>query len=272
MTKKRILMCPATYYGLNYEINPWMHKDNQPNRDKAMEQQGKIIQTLQDLGHQIELIEPADGCPDMCFTANAGVVRDGKVLLSNLPAERQPEHEHFEKWFKEQGYSVQRTAYRFGGGGDALWVGDRLIAAYGPKERRASDIEVHTELAELFGVEVTSIQTTDERFYDMDMALAVLNPNLIAICSEVLSDESVDKLKNLNGIEVMNVAIEDALGFGCNLISDGENVIISNRAPGLIAQLKTKGFNVLPHSIGQFMLTGGGVRCLGLDLPYENTR
>lgn len=267
MTKKRILMCPATHYGLNYEINPWMHKDNQPNRDKAVEQQNKIIESLSELGHTVELIEPATDCPDMCFTANAGVVRDGKVLLANLPAERQPEHPYFEKWFTEQGYSVQRTAYRFGGGGDALWVGDKLIAAYGPKDRRASDIEVHTELEKLFDVEVTSIQTTDERFYDMDMVVAVLRPNLIAICSEVLTDESVQKLKGMADMEVIDVALQDALGFGCNLISDGENVLISNRAPGLIAQLRDKGFNVLPHSIGQFMLTGGGVRCLGLDLP-----
>ncbi len=260
-------MCRADYYGLNYEINPWMNKAHQPDRAVALNQQDGIIKTLVRLGHELEFIEPDPGCPDMCFTANAGIVRGKRVFLANLPAERQPETPLHKQWFERNGFSTTQTKHRFGGGGDALWVGERIIAGYGPKSRRATDIEVHAELADYFGVEVVSVETTDERFYDLDMAIGVLNPNLIAYCPEVLTLESQQKLKGLEGIELIEVDLEDALGFGCNLISDGEHVIISNRAPGLIKTLRESDFKVLPHAIGQFMLTGGGVRCLGLDQP-----
>jgi N-dimethylarginine dimethylaminohydrolase len=29
---KKILMCPPTAYDIEYEINPWMHMDNQPSK------------------------------------------------------------------------------------------------------------------------------------------------------------------------------------------------------------------------------------------------
>jgi N-dimethylarginine dimethylaminohydrolase len=272
MQPKRILMCKAEHFGVNFEINPWMHKDNQPSREKALEQQDDIIKTLQDLGHQIVFIAPEPECPDMCFTANSAVVRGDLAFLGNLPTERQPEHPHYEQWFTSHGFSVHTTKYRFGGGGDALWVGDLLIAGYGPATRRATDLEVHKELRDVFGVKIVSVQTTDERFYDLDMAIAVINPNLIAYCKEVLDQESVMKIQVLDNVEAIEVSLEDALGFGCNLISDGKNILISDRAPGLIGELRNRGFNVLPHSIGQFMLSGGGIRCLGLDLPHEGSR
>jgi N-dimethylarginine dimethylaminohydrolase len=264
--KLHLLMCRASEYGLNYEINPWMNATRKPDRAQALEQQQEIINTLQQLGHQIDFVDPGADMPDMCFAANAAVVRDGKVFLSNLPAERQPESPLYEAWFKSHGYQVQKTNHRFGGGGDALWCGDQLIAGSGDKSRRATDIEVHAELADYFGVNVASVAATDERFYDLDMAIGILSPELIAYCGAVLDEDSVAKLKSLEGIDAIEVGLDDALGFGCNLISDGHNVIISLGAPGLIKQLQDRGFNVLPHNIDQFMLTGGGVRCLALNL------
>jgi N-dimethylarginine dimethylaminohydrolase len=270
--QKRILMARAEHFGVEFEINPWMDKEHQPSQEKALEQQDKIIDTLEGLGHKLEFINPSPECPDLCFTANAGVVRGNKVLLSHLPEARRPELPLHKQWFEEHGFETHQTSYRFGGGGDALWIGDTLVAGYADQSRRASDIEVHDELRQLFGTEVISLHTTDPRFYDLDMALGVLSPQLIAYCPDVFDNESIQKLKTLTDIELLEVSLPDALGFGCNLQSDGANVIISNRAPGLIKDLRGKDFNVLPHSIGQYMLSGGGIRCLGLDLPYEDPR
>lgn len=260
-------MCRATEFGVTYEINPWMSKDRQPNRAAAVDQQAAIVETLRGLGHIIEFVEPGSSLPDMCFTANAGVVKDKQVFLANLPAERQPEIPLYRSWFESQGYTAFQTEHRFGGGGDALWCGNRIIAGYGPVTRRSTDIAVHDELRQYFDVEVVSLQVTDPRFYDLDMSVAILSPTLIGYCADVLDAESIAKLTNLPGVEAFEVSMDDALAFGCNLISDCQNVLISNQAHGLIDELTKRGFNVLPHNISQFMLAGGGVRCLALNLP-----
>ena len=38
MSMPRILMCPPDFYGIEYEINPWMHRERQVDRPIAVEQ------------------------------------------------------------------------------------------------------------------------------------------------------------------------------------------------------------------------------------------
>lgn len=259
-------MCRADYFGVSFEINPWMNKSYQPNLAQALKQQTQLAETLQSFGHQIEWLKPQPECPDMCFTANASVVRGNKAFLSNLPLERQPEHAHHKAWFQNHGFTVQESSYRFGGGGDALWIGDTLIAGFGEPNRRASDLEVHSELANFFNTKVVSLHARDPRFYDLDMSVGILRPDLIAYSPDALDASSVAKLKALKDVELIEVSLQDALGFGCNLQSDGTNVVLPHRAPGLIKELQKRQFNVIPLIINQFVFSGGGVRCLGLDI------
>ena len=37
-TKKHILMCPADFLGIEYEINPWVHEGQPVNRELAKQQ------------------------------------------------------------------------------------------------------------------------------------------------------------------------------------------------------------------------------------------
>jgi N-dimethylarginine dimethylaminohydrolase len=33
---KKVLLCPPTYFDVEYEINPWMHKEVRPDKKKSM--------------------------------------------------------------------------------------------------------------------------------------------------------------------------------------------------------------------------------------------
>src|ERR1700722_15048386 len=70
----RILMCPPTYYGIEYEINPWMSRSRGSSPDKARTQWQRLHQSLVGLGVTVELMTPQPGLPDLVFTANAGLV------------------------------------------------------------------------------------------------------------------------------------------------------------------------------------------------------
>src|ERR1700722_16363186 len=120
---KRILMCAPTYFDIEYEINPWMHTDNQVNADLARMQWDSVHDAYtKKLGWEVELVEPVKGLPDMVFTANGALVIGSKVALPTFRSpDRQPETAYFRTWFEANGYSeFLQPKYDFEGEGDAL--------------------------------------------------------------------------------------------------------------------------------------------------------
>jgi N-dimethylarginine dimethylaminohydrolase len=71
MRQPSILMCPPDFYGIEYEINPWMSRSRGSTQEKAQEQWKKLHEILKGLGVTVELMTPRKGLPDLVFTANA---------------------------------------------------------------------------------------------------------------------------------------------------------------------------------------------------------
>ncbi|KAF5406741.1 MAG: hypothetical protein Udaeo2_31890 [Candidatus Udaeobacter sp.] len=68
---RELLLCPPDYYGIEYEINPWM---NRARAGQLCQKQWKQLHArLSDLDCEVHLISPQPGLPDMVFTANAGL-------------------------------------------------------------------------------------------------------------------------------------------------------------------------------------------------------
>src|SRR5438309_878936 len=85
------LMCPPDYFGVFYEINPWMHQENRPDFELAIEQWHNLVANLRLAGAKVECIEPVKDLPDMVFVANAGLVDGRNLILSRFRhPERQP--------------------------------------------------------------------------------------------------------------------------------------------------------------------------------------
>jgi N-dimethylarginine dimethylaminohydrolase len=261
---KTVLMCPPTYFDIEYEINPWMHQNDQPAGETATEQWQKLhdIYTKQ-LGWQVELIEPTKGLPDMVFATDCCLMIDGKIMLSSFRyPERQPETEQFEKWFRTHGYSQLKKANNFfEGGGDTMVCGDKIIAGYGFR----SDRHAHAELHEYFGREVISLHIVDPRFYHLDTSLAVLSDNTVAYYPPAIDEASQKRLKDAipNLVEATE---EEAQGFGLNAISNGCTIICSNESESLLVKYRQAGFEVISTPILEFRKSGGGVKCLTLEL------
>ena len=70
----RILMCPPDYYGIEYEINPWMDRQVGSDPAESSLQWRALARTLREVGATVECLEPVSGLPDLVFTANAGLV------------------------------------------------------------------------------------------------------------------------------------------------------------------------------------------------------
>ena len=130
LASTRLLMCAPTAYALKYEINPWMSLTNIPDLALAERQWNALYHLFTaEIGVTVELIPQAEECPDMVFTANAGLVRGQFVLLSNFRhPQRQVEVAPFRAWFESKGYEAiepPEDVY-FEGEGDALFALSRL--------------------------------------------------------------------------------------------------------------------------------------------------
>jgi N-dimethylarginine dimethylaminohydrolase len=147
---RELLLCPPDYYGIEYEINPWMSRARGAEVPVAQAQWKGLFEKLSSLDCKIELIPPRPKLPDMVFTANAGLTIGRRFIPSNFRhEERAGEAPHFARWMEEHGYEVvwlSKDLY-FEGEGDALFGGDVLFCGY----KFRSDINSHRAVADLLG-------------------------------------------------------------------------------------------------------------------------
>ncbi len=259
-----VLMCAPDFFDIEYEINPWMHEDN-PVLPEAAARQWKKLYSIytEQLGWDVQLVQPIGGLPDMVFTANGGLVYKGKVILPHFRhPDRQPETERFKQWFESAGYTdFYSPKYDFEGEGDALLWNDVLFAGHPWR----SDKPAHKELADCLGVKVVSLHLSDPRFYHLDTAFTIVDKETVALYPKAFSEESIAAVHALvpNVIEATD---EDAIAYGLNAMSDGKSIVVPEGAHQLIAQYRERGMNVVPTPIGEYQKSGGGVKCLTLEL------
>lgn len=257
-------MCPPKFFGIEYEINSWMHTENEVNHETATKQWNDLYYIYtKELGWNVNLIDPIKGLPDMVFATDCCLIKDEKILLSNFRyPERQEETVYYEKWLHNNGFkNTKKSEYIFEGGGDNLVCGDKILAGHGFR----TDPRVADEMRDYFSCEVVSLKIIDADFYHLDTSLAVLSSDTVAYYPGAIDEASSQRLRNAipNLIEATH---EEAKGFGLNAVSDGETIITSNESESLIQKYRQAGFKVIPTSILEFRKSGGGIKCLTLDL------
>ena len=262
------LMCPPTLYDVTYVINPWMAGNiHNSSREKAAEQWQHLYEAVTQIV-DVVLVEPQPGLPDMVFTANAGLERNGTVVLSSFfHSERQGEERHFRRWFEQAGYRVVSLPREtpFEGEGDALFAkdGSCLWAGYGQRTHLAS----HAVLREAWKIEVTSLHLIDPRFYHLDTCFAPLDGGYVMYYPQAFDGASVRKIEAFYPERRRIIVTEaDALRFACNVINVGRTVILNEVSGGLSGQLRSKGFHVVEVALGEFLKAGGAAKCLVMGL------
>ena len=261
-------MCPPKLYEVSYVINPWMAGHvHDSSRAIAAEQWQHLYNAVAEIA-EIVLVEPEPGSPDMVFTANAGLERDGVVVLSSfLHKERQSEEQHFRHWFDEAGYTVLSVPHEtpFEGEGDALFAADgsRLWAGYGPRTLQSS----HRYLSEAWKIEVVPLHLVDPRFYHLDTCFAPLEDGCAMYYPQAFDENSIEKIEAYYDADKRIVVTEsDALNFACNAINVNRTVILNKVSSGLSSQLKQRGFRVVEVALSEFLKAGGAAKCLVMRL------
>lgn len=263
-----LLMCEPRLYAVDYVINPWMSGNvGASSQPRAMQQWHRLYAALQKIA-QVELIEPVAGSPDMVFTANAGLARDGVVALSSFfHAERQAEEEHFCAWFADAGYRVVELprGVPFEGEGDALFSidGKRLWAGFGTRSAESS----HALLTSALHVEVVGLRLIDPRFYHLDTCFAPLSDGSVLYYPDAFDASSRERIEAFYP-EQKRIAVseEDAVRFACNAINLGSTIVLNEISSELQDRLRARGFEVIQVLLDEFLKAGGAAKCLVMKL------
>lgn len=277
-----VLMSSAAYFDNSQAINPYMDTAVGIDGPKAQFEHQHIKQALESAGITVVQVEAPIDCQDGVYAANWGLCRGNRAILSSLPPVRQAESTHAKQVLESLGKEVIAVpnGLRFSGQGDALPCGNLLFAG----QTYRTDVASHDFIAQELGYQVIGLHTVpqytkegrhainsdsgwpDSFFYDIDLALAVLSPNLIAWCPEAFMPDSQEKLRSLD-IAKIEVSHKEAVeGFACNLVSTGKTVIMGDRSPRLESTLQQYGFKTITVKVDELKKGGGYIRCTTLTL------
>lgn len=262
------LMCQPRLYDVNYVINPWMAGNvHNSSRTRAAEQWQRLYEAVSAVA-DVVLVDPVPGLPDMVFTANAGLERNGIVALSSFfHPERQGEEQQFRRWFLNAGYTVIDIprSTPFEGEGDALFAidGSRLCAGHGPRTAASS----HHLLRDAWNVEVVPLHLTDPRFYHLDTCFAPLEGGYVMYYPEAFDRASLAKIASFYPEDKLIVLDEtDAIRFAANAINVGSTIILNEISNELADRLRSRRFEVVQVELSEFLKAGGAAKCLVMKL------
>lgn len=264
---RRILMCSPQFYGIEYEINPWMSRARQADQPLAVQQWTALNNLLNEAGVATPLVEPEPGLPDLVFTANAALVYRDQVVLSRFRhPERQKEEEVFRRWFDSNGFEILESpaGMSFEGAGDALFCGDTLFAGY----RMRSDPLGHQQIGAMLGCRVIPLELVDPYYYHLDTCFCPLATGLAAWFPRAFDDYGQRVVRELVP-ELIEVDAEEARSFACNAVVVGHRVFTNTGCPHFQAALHLKGFSAFATPLGEFVKAGGSAKCLTLRLDGE---
>ncbi|MFA5901896.1 MAG: arginine deiminase-related protein [Hyphomicrobium sp.] len=263
-----ILMCEPGHFSVDYVINPWMeNQTGMVDRARASRQWERLRTILSDF-IKLAFVPSQPGVPDMVFTANAGLVHTGKVIVSRFASQhRRAEEPLIRAWFEENGYAIadwpQHVAFE--GAGDALFDRKLPILWFGHGFR--SDAAAAGAIERAISCRTVALRLVDPRFYHLDTCLCPLEGGWLLYYPGAFDQESLDKICALvTARKRIEVDEADALQFACNAVNLGKAVILNHASEKLIAHLRREGFDPMLTPLCEFLKSGGAAKCLTLKL------
>lgn len=264
-----VVMCEPTHFAVSYAINPWMAGNAGAVDAVRAHAQWQALHDAIASRVPVALIPPVAGLPDLPFTANAGVVRDGVFVPSRFRhAERRAEEPHFVAWFELRGYEIRALpgGFAFEGAGDVLAQLDDEYLWMGCGQR--TDRCAADALSQAIDAEVIPLELADSRFYHLDTCFCPLPDGGAMYFREALSPQARREVEaRIPRSRRIEIDEADACRFACNAVVIGRSLFANAMSDALVERLRAEGYSVECVDVGEFLRAGGGARCLTFIEP-----
>ncbi len=282
MINQKLLVSGADYFSDEFEINPY-YTSNKIDVAKAVAEHKVIVDCFKKAGIEVIKVDPPKDSQDGVYTANWALVHNGVAIMARLPEARKAEEGYAKKVLENLGIKTVEVPdnYLYSGQGDSLICGNYLFGGRGYR----SDPEAQQFAAKTLGLDLIQVHAkpqlnadgtehinpfthhADSFWYDLDLAISVIDEHTIAYCPDALDEESNRKIESLTDLDKITVDFDECTkGFANNLVSTGKHVIMSCKAPKFQAELEKRGLICLTPDIEELKEGGGYIRCVSLWL------
>lgn len=231
------------HFRIDYVINPYMFRADQPDPALAMSQWETLVATLGRLGARVDVIEQRAEAPDMVYTMNLGLAltsaSGSRVALSHMRhQERRVETAPAVAWFTRAGFTPTLMGQAEVGpcfeAGDAFPFGGDLVVGVGPR----TEEQALEWLAREFEVVVRGLRIRHPGMYHLDLAFCPLDAGTALVCPAAFDERSA------------------------NAVVVGRTIVMPVCPDRVRHEIESRGFVVELVDVSEFHKGGGSVRCL----------
>ena len=261
-------MCPPDHFTVAYVINPWMEGQYAKIDPDEAQRQWALLKKTIERHAAVSLLPSREGLPDLVFTANAGLVKNHKVVLSRFRSHERRGEESFDRlWFEQNGFMVLDPPPEifFEGAGDALYDETRDLYWVGHGFRSAPSAAPFLQAMLL--TRTIGLNLVDPRFYHLDTCLSPLPDGFVLYFPAAFDAPSLEAIETLvPESRRLIVAEEDALKFCCNAVALGRLVLLNDASEALQGRLREAGLTPVLTPLSEFLKAGGAAKCLTLNI------
>ena len=265
ISAKQILLCPPTYYDIEYSINPWMHIEDKVDRKEVLKEYRQLKKLYDKFDLPYDELTPTKGLPDQVYTTDTGIPVGKLFIKSNFRyGQRKPESTVAAKYFEEKGYAIYNLppTISFEGQGDLIRVDHTFFMGWG--QRTTYEAEEYLMLA--LQKDVVTLQLTNPNFFHLDTCFAPLQNGVAIYYPDAFSDEGKQRLDE-NFEDLIPINQKDADAFACNLIRIDDHVLMNkNISDDLKKTFEKYDLKVHELKMTEYLKGGGCVKCVSLQI------
>lgn len=262
---QKILLCPPTFFDIEYAINPWMDIDTKINSQKVWHEFETLKNIYRKIGVTFDELSPTKGLPDQVFTTDIGVPLGKLFVRSNFKyGQRKPESFIGSEYFENKGYAIFTIppSISYEGEGDLIKMEDTFYMGWGQR----TSYEAAEYLSIALRHEVIPIKLINPSFFHLDTCFAPLTKDTAIYYPGAFSFEGTQILAS-HFEDLIPIEKKDADAFACNVIIIGKNIIMHNGLSSkLSAIIESYGFTIYGLDMTEYLKGGGSVKCVSLQI------
>jgi len=241
------------------------------NKQDAVRQYREMVEIYESAGVKVHTLPGDEALPYAIYARDSSFMTPfGAVICQLANPRRRGEYSAALRFYLSQDIPVYDmvSAGNFEGGDfNMIAPGCVLIGYTGLRCEEVSARQIGGWM-EKEGWEV-KYAAIDEFYVHIDIMVCMLAENCAAVCLDSVPDDVLSWLKSKK-IEIVAVSFKDTMALGCNVMSLGNDRILSTAASvDLNQKLKALGFEVHAPDMSMITMCGGGVHCMAQPLRRD---